>query len=233
MTDYKVRIGTSRRTRPVGTYEALLRLPSRLAEDDGLIAGPWITVADSAWPWNEGPCPCGRGVMRWAEAGYVAWHRICDVCGSHWEMHPVTIHVSPGPDAEVGSAAAMERAKAQYAAEVEAAKRLLPEDTRRRLAEGWEEDQLHELGEDGRPVGVWADYYAATGAAARRCREAIASGRPNPLDRLVRTDPDDSPEAAEWRARVIALIRPEHVTPEVIRHGAIHGGWARRARFYS
>jgi hypothetical protein len=33
---------------------------------------------------------CQRGRLQWAEAGYVAWHRICDVCGSHWDLHPIT-----------------------------------------------------------------------------------------------------------------------------------------------
>lgn len=35
------------------------------------------------------PCTCGRGHLQWAEAGYVPYHRICDGCGSHWELHPV------------------------------------------------------------------------------------------------------------------------------------------------
>ena len=34
---------------------------------------------------------CG-GTLLWAEAGYVAWHRICDGCGSHWDEHPVQFH---------------------------------------------------------------------------------------------------------------------------------------------
>lgn len=34
-------------------------------------------------------CSCGKGHMIWAEAGYVPWHRICDACGSHWDLHPV------------------------------------------------------------------------------------------------------------------------------------------------
>jgi len=27
---------------------------------------------------------CGVGRLRWAEAGHVPGHRICDHCGSHW-----------------------------------------------------------------------------------------------------------------------------------------------------
>lgn len=50
-------------------------------EDDGL-----IVVAGGNLP----VCPdCGQGHLQWAEAGYVPWHRICDVCGSHWSLHPV------------------------------------------------------------------------------------------------------------------------------------------------
>ena len=33
-------------------------------------------------------------------------------------------------------------------------------------------------------------------------------------------------------ARARVLIRPEHITPEAIEHGAVCAGWARRARFY-
>ena len=32
---------------------------------------------------------CGVGPLVWAEAGYVPWHRICSVCGSHWDLHPI------------------------------------------------------------------------------------------------------------------------------------------------
>lgn len=52
------------------------------APDDGVIivaAGHAPTCVD-----------CGRGTLRWAEAGHVPWHRICDVCGAHWDLHPVT-----------------------------------------------------------------------------------------------------------------------------------------------
>ena len=30
------------------------------------------------------PCPCGHGVIRWAEIGYVPGWRQCDGCGRHW-----------------------------------------------------------------------------------------------------------------------------------------------------
>ena len=62
--------------------------------DDGAIAGPWLVTTAAGISWNEGICTCG-GVLRWAEAGYPPWHRICDRCGAHWDLHPVAIYVSP------------------------------------------------------------------------------------------------------------------------------------------
>jgi hypothetical protein len=87
--EYVTRVGRPQ-NRPADTYSELISLPSRECPDDGVIAGPWVTVATSPWPWNEGPCPCG-GVMRWAEAAYVPWHRICNLCGSHWDLRLVRI----------------------------------------------------------------------------------------------------------------------------------------------
>jgi len=51
------------------------------ADDDGK-----ILVSGGIQP----VCPdCGHGHLQWAEAGYVPYHRICDVCGSHWDLHPM------------------------------------------------------------------------------------------------------------------------------------------------
>jgi hypothetical protein len=33
--------------------------------------------------------------------------------------------------------------------------------------------------------------------------------------------------------QIRALVRPHHITPQVLQHGAIYGGWATRARFAS
>lgn len=74
-----------------GHAQYKVRIRDEYTDDDGAIVGPWLT-ADAGWGADEGPCPCG-GIMRWAEAGYVPWHRICDRCGSHWDMRPVTIYV--------------------------------------------------------------------------------------------------------------------------------------------
>lgn len=80
MSGYTVRIGTRRAQTPA---RDLHRIATREARDDGAI----IVHAGAA----DGPtcADCGRGHLRWAEAGFVAWHRICDVCGSHWELHPI------------------------------------------------------------------------------------------------------------------------------------------------
>jgi hypothetical protein len=41
-----------------------------------------------------------------------------------------------------------------------------------------------------------------------------------------------SPEVLPYYQGARALVRPEHITDEVLRHGALYGGWATRARFY-
>lgn len=88
MTDpYMTRVGTRRRAEPVASYRELLRQPTRYQRDDGRMlvhAGP-----------SEPTCPdCQRGTLRWAEAGYVPWHRVCTCCGSHWELRPVTYYLT-------------------------------------------------------------------------------------------------------------------------------------------
>lgn len=78
MSEYMTRRGTRKGPHPTDIY----RIPYDEADDDGR-----IIVAGGNFP----ICPdCGRGHLQWAEAGYVPWHRICDVCGSHWDLHPVT-----------------------------------------------------------------------------------------------------------------------------------------------
>lgn len=60
---------------------------SREGQDDGARV-VWLADPAGRWGSHTGPCPCG-GVMQWAEAGYVPWHRICDHCGAHWDVHPI------------------------------------------------------------------------------------------------------------------------------------------------
>lgn len=59
----------------------------REGRDDGARI-VWLADPAGRWGSHTGPCPCG-GIMRWAEAGYVPWHRICDHCGAHWDLHPI------------------------------------------------------------------------------------------------------------------------------------------------
>jgi hypothetical protein len=68
---------------PVETYAGLLNQPGRSGADDGAVI---------LWAGDMHPqcADCRRGHLRWAEGGYVPWHRICDVCGSHWDLHPIT-----------------------------------------------------------------------------------------------------------------------------------------------
>lgn len=82
------RRGTALRTTPAPDYEALLDQPTELVPGDGavIVAG------------GHGPvcADCGLGTLRWAEAGHVPWHRICDRCGSHWDLHQQT-YIQWGP----------------------------------------------------------------------------------------------------------------------------------------
>ena len=80
------RRGAARRRQPVATYGALLDLPSRPARDDRRII---LHVGDLAPTCSD----CGAGTLCWAEAGYVPWHRICDCCGSHWDLYPVNYYL--------------------------------------------------------------------------------------------------------------------------------------------
>jgi hypothetical protein len=58
---------------------------ARIMGDDDF-AGDEVWIADTGFL----PAELIPGRLRWAEAGYVPWHRICDRCGSHWELYPMT-----------------------------------------------------------------------------------------------------------------------------------------------
>lgn len=80
MDNYTTYIGTRRAKKPA---QDLYSIYHREARDDGktiLWIGDMLPVC----------ADCGTGHLQWAEGGYVPWHRICDVCGSHWDLHPVT-----------------------------------------------------------------------------------------------------------------------------------------------
>ncbi len=88
--DYLTYVGSSRRRSPAPDIYALSH---REREDDGAVI---LHVGQ-----DEPMCrDCGHGRLRWAEAGYVPWHRICDVCGSHWDLHPLGMGIGyvPIPD---------------------------------------------------------------------------------------------------------------------------------------
>jgi hypothetical protein len=98
MDEHTCRYGNKRRRRIVRSYDELLGLPTTERPDDGLVVPlpdcPACKRHDGYAPAHTCPrvnptCPdCGRGTLMWAEAGYVPWHRICSVCGSHWDLHP-------------------------------------------------------------------------------------------------------------------------------------------------
>lgn len=79
--EYHVRKGTRRKRTPVlvGDHYSI---PYREMKDDG---AKIIHVG-----FDPPVClDCNTGNLVWAEAGFVPWHRICNVCGSHWLLSKV------------------------------------------------------------------------------------------------------------------------------------------------
>jgi hypothetical protein len=77
--DYTTYVGARRAKTPAPNW---YEIPHWDRKDDGRVilhAGDMTPVCSD----------CGRGHLIWAEAD-VPWHRICDVCGSHWDLHPIT-----------------------------------------------------------------------------------------------------------------------------------------------
>jgi hypothetical protein len=187
----------------------LLDLPYTEAPDDGRVLGPWITTADSPWDWNEGPCECG-GVLRWAEAGYVPWHRICDRCGSHWQLHPLrlTPHDALPP---------VQRPVAWR----------LPDG---RVVTDPDDIALSGYDEETDPITPIMETVPA------RPRGVLPVKAGEPHGSIVEHDGERyqlvSPDVLAYYQLARELVRPEYITDEVLRHGALYGGWATRARFY-
>lgn len=212
MSAHHVRIGKRRAKTPAASvYE----IPYRESADDGrtiLHAGDHApTCAD-----------CGLGTLQWAEAGYVSWHRICDVCGSHWELHPITW----GP-----ARATRERAPEWRDDHAHS------DTCRIWLAAGAPESVL-DAGEGSA---------CTCGAAARR--RGAESGRIRVGDlvrwvdrrgevRLDRSEPLSEECPYTW-GDLADLCTAEHWTAaehDADRMGGmivVPGAWARRARFYS
>lgn len=110
MDSYQCRKGTTVSDHEAEDYDDLLSQETEYIDDDGLEAttecaacqaqfwaGPDETshyryLADPQPDQHicmNPPCPdCGVGMLLWAEAGYVPWHRVCNRCGSHWELYP-------------------------------------------------------------------------------------------------------------------------------------------------
>jgi len=85
--NYVVRLGSRRRRRTPALD--LYHQSFRTSKDDG-------TVVTHVGDGSPRCIDCGWGSLLWAEAGYVAWHRICSHCGSHWDLHPMVIYVDQG-----------------------------------------------------------------------------------------------------------------------------------------
>ena len=83
MDEYMVRIGTARHQRALSSYDNFLRIPYRVAKDDGK------TILCGSEPWPDSiTCPdCYKAIIQWAEACFTPGHRICPFCGSHWSLN--------------------------------------------------------------------------------------------------------------------------------------------------
>jgi len=85
--EYTTRVGLEVHDHHPTTYDELLSRPAEDRDDDG-------TTIRHVGDWGPICADCGVGTLQWAEAGYVAWHRICDRCGSHWELHPIMLFLA-------------------------------------------------------------------------------------------------------------------------------------------
>jgi hypothetical protein len=95
MADYFTRVGAVVRPAPATDYAALVDQPTRAVADDGTVI---VHVGD---PTSVTCVDCGVGRLRWAEAGHVPGHRICDRCGSHWDLRVVRIRLGHDPTERV------------------------------------------------------------------------------------------------------------------------------------
>jgi len=78
---YVTRVGIKTHP-PLTSGRELYERETEERDDDGAVivhAGDWFPTCSD----------CRVGTLQWAEAGYVPWHRICDQCGSRWDLHPL------------------------------------------------------------------------------------------------------------------------------------------------
>lgn len=195
----------------VGSYADLLDSPARDRCDDG---STLVHAGDLSPTCTD----CGRGTLQWAEAGYVPWHRICDACGSHWDLHPVVLFVEWGPDGwtlwDEVPVPAMSRKVAV----------MLAEGRVRRNREVWTVIGDH-------------DTYSV-----RRTRRGWMCTCPNDMECSHIAAVQLWEHGVAHRARVRSMVTWEHVHAAIVRTqpggpeagGVPHvdGCWARRARFY-
>lgn len=93
MDEYVCRYGTDKKDRPA---HDLYEQPYTHKDDDGAIVHVTCDTCLTGDGTPHRPCflsapictDCGVGTLQWAEAGFTPYHRICDHCGSHWEMFP-------------------------------------------------------------------------------------------------------------------------------------------------
>ena len=218
MDGYRVRIGTRRAKKPA---KNLYGIPCRTAVDDGktlLHAGHGMGDFSPVCP------DCGTGILQWAEGGFVPWHRICDTCGSHWDLHPIGIHGI----ALAGNHLVEVPGRGPYSR-----KELLAmmEETVHDDPESLSDDELRGY------LGDWAEPTARehrTVAPDTICRWAQGRG-------LILLDPDEkiSEECPYTWGDLVALTTPEMWEAAEKAKDRLGGivtlmgcAWARRARFY-
>lgn len=216
MSDEFVRVGM--RWFPTNPAADLYGIPYREAEDDGRIC---LGIGESV------PCAdCGVGTLIWAEAGYVPWHRICNVCGSHWSLHPV-VWGPARPTPRAGAATAEPYVEHSQTC-------------RTWSAEGVDDCHLDPGEGEACSCGVVEQ------ASARQAARAAQMDRSGGLVRWVDgrgevpIDPDErvhEDDLAPTWGTVIALLRPEHWLAAEREASRMAGmvvvpfAWARRAHF--
>jgi hypothetical protein len=221
--DYVVRVGRRRAKTPA---RDLYSMPYYACSDDGARV---VYVGE-----GEPTCPdCSMGRLTWAEAGFVAWHRICDVCGSHFTLYPVPWgparpnHPLPGRPATCAVVAKPPSASASTVARIpHVVDADCGTETRPAVATRSTSDEV--------ALDAPAAEHAALVAKSRLLVHWVDGRGEVPLDPYERAGGEGSPTWGEF----VALVKDEHwVRAEAEKESragmvVVPCSWARRARFY-
>jgi hypothetical protein len=171
---------------------------------------------------------CRTGTLQWAEAGYVPWHRICDGCGAHRDLHPIVWWLTWGEDGpELIDDLAMPRYPASQYVRDKALALVLSGRVGGRVERQrgtWRVDGDHGVYTVTLRRGEWT----CTCPAEATCSHIVAArmAEDGTVYRL------GARSLVTWDHVREALARVEPGGPEAGGAPHIDGCWARRARFY-